>query len=102
MIKNDNWKRSFEIITCNICVDATDGGGEEAEKCDCSKPYSSVEGGVGVCCYDERCINFATQTECIDCYPGTIHVYMCMYMCMCVYLFMCLCVCVCVFMFVCM
>ena len=63
--KLPKWRQGYEIITSNISVDASDGGGEEAEQCNCSKPASS-----GKCCFDERCFNFATQTECIDCWPG--------------------------------
>ena len=60
-----SWQEGYEIITKNVAVDATDGGGEEAEQCNCSKPS-----GAGICCNDERCFNFATQTECVDCWPG--------------------------------
>lgn len=60
------WKRGYETISCNILVDATDEGGDEAEQCNCAKPFSG-----GKCCFDDRCYNFATQTECVDCWPGS-------------------------------
>lgn len=64
--------RGYELITSNVLMDATDKGGEETEQCDCSKPASGSS-----CCYDERCYNFATQTECIDCWPGIAQLHLC-------------------------
>jgi hypothetical protein len=66
---SEKWKKGFEIISSNVRVDASDGGGDEAEQCKCSNPKSS-DGGKGKCCFDDNCFNFATQTECIDCWPG--------------------------------
>ena len=63
------WMKGYEIIKSNVLIDATDKGGEETEQCDCSKPLSGSS-----CCFDERCYNFATQTECIDCWPGKVEI----------------------------
>jgi hypothetical protein len=68
---DQKWMRGYELITSNVLIDATDKGGEETEQCDCPKPASGSS-----CCYDERCYNFATQTECIDCWPGVVQLHL--------------------------
>jgi hypothetical protein len=67
--KDKSWRKGFELITKNVRVDATDEGGEEAEQCNCPRPSSNGD-GKGRCCFDNRCVNFATQAECVDCWPG--------------------------------
>jgi [histone H3]-lysine36 N-trimethyltransferase len=66
-MSDQRWRRGFEEITSNISVDATDidEDNDEPERCTCQAPYKK-----GPCCFDERCVNYATQTECTVCHPG--------------------------------
>ena len=66
-MSDHRWRRGFEEITSNVKVDATDidDDNEEPERCSCRSHSNEA------CCYDERCFNFATQTECVSrCHAG--------------------------------
>lgn len=68
MSANDDWVGSFEQVELNICVSADDKAPFSDEgnmPCNC-KPSKEGE----VTCLDDRCINFATQTECVRCSPS--------------------------------
>lgn len=52
----------FEIIHESVCVSGSDSATEEPTSCGCK-----LQNGETKTCCDHRCINFATQNECVDC-----------------------------------
>ena len=61
------WLQNFEVIKTSIRVSASDSCDEDDDDdaiCGCTSTN-----GKNIC-FDDRCINFATQTECVDCQPG--------------------------------
>lgn len=68
MDNKDDWVGTFEQIEQNICVSADDKATFDQDgymPCGC-RPSRDGE----ITCLDDRCINFATQTECLKCSPS--------------------------------
>lgn len=65
------WQNLFQQITRNKRLNASDScsdDDDEPDQCGCreSSPGQAI-------CFDDRCINFASQTECIRCHSGCLN-----------------------------
>jgi hypothetical protein len=68
MKKNQKWENGFQLINESIRVSGDDSAlgcdddDYEVVRCHCKERDDG-----GLCCLDESCLNWATQTECIKC-----------------------------------